>query len=183
MKATMRNIYILVVLILISSLSLKAQNMNIYDIKMESLSGDTIDFADFKGKKLLIVNVASKCGFTPQYAGLQELHEEYGEDVTILGVPCNQFGGQEPGSHEEIAEFCQKNYGVSFLITEKVDVKGKEQHPLYTWLTNKEQNGVEDSSVKWNFHKYIIDEEGNLIGEFGSRTEPMSEEIINLIKK
>jgi glutathione peroxidase len=157
--------------------------MSIYDFKMESLSGDTIDFSEFEGKKLLIVNVASKCGFTPQYEGLQELHEKYSDQVTVLGVPCNQFGGQEPGTHSEIADFCKKNYGVTFQITEKVDVKGKDQHPLYSWLTEKEKNGVKDSAVKWNFHKYLIDEKGNLIEEFGSRTEPMSEELILLITK
>lgn len=157
-------------------------NKSIYEISINSLEGESIDLQEFKGRKILFVNVASKCGFTPQYEGLQKLHEEYGSDVAIIGVPCNQFGGQEPGKSEEIASFCQKNYGVSFLITEKIKVKGKEQHPLYEWLTKKELNGTEDSSVKWNFQKYLLDEEGQLIGVYSSRVKPMSDEILDKIK-
>jgi glutathione peroxidase len=125
----------------------------------------------------MIVNVASKCGFTPQYKDLQELHELYGEKLMIIGVPCNQFMGQEPGDAEEIATFCERNYGVTFQMTEKVDVKGKDQHPMYTWLTQKSENGSQDSEVKWNFQKYIISENGELLGVFGSKVNPMSEEI------
>jgi len=141
-----------------------------------------LDLNDYKGKKLLIVNVASKCGYTPQYKDLQELHEKYGEKVTILGVPCNQFLNQEPGTAEEIATFCEKNYGVSFQLTEKVDVKGKDQHPLYEWLTNKSKNGSQDSTVKWNFQKYVISENGELEAVFGSKVNPMSEEITNFFE-
>lgn len=150
---------------------------SIYDIEINSLDGNALNLNDYKGKKLLIVNVASKCGYTPQYKDLQELHEKYGEKVTILGVPCNQFLNQEPGTAEEIATFCEKNYGVSFQLTEKVDVKGKDQHPLYEWLTNKSKNGSQDSSVKWNFQKYVISENGELEAVFGSKVNPMSEEI------
>lgn len=155
---------------------------SIFDIQINSLEGDSIDLTSFKGKKLLIVNVASKCGFTPQYKDLQELHELYGEKLVIIGVPCNQFLSQEPGGAEEIATFCERNYGVTFLITEKVDVKGKDQHPLYTWLTDKSKNGSQDSSVKWNFQKYVISENGELEGVFGSKVNPMSDEIQSIFK-
>ena len=111
---------------------------NLYDIQINSLQGKPINFGDFKGKHILFVNVASKCGFTPQYKDLEKLYQEYQDDLMVIGVPCNQFGNQEPGSSDEIQEFCQVNYGVSFLITEKVDVKGSNQHPLYAWLTKKE---------------------------------------------
>jgi len=174
-------------LILISTLSFcqnkdeKSASTSIYDISINSLSGDKIDLNDYKGKKILFVNVASKCGFTPQYADLQKLHEKYKKKLVIIGVPCNQFGGQEPGTAEEIQNFCTKNYGVEFLITEKVDVKGENQHPLYKWLTEKELNGLENSSVKWNFQKYIIDEKGNFVDFFYSLTNPMSKKITELI--
>lgn len=154
---------------------------SIYDINLNSLSGDKIDLNTFKGKKILFVNVASECGFTPQYADLQKLHEEYKEKLVIIGLPCNQFGGQEPGSSEEIQNFCEKNYGVEFLITEKIEVKGENQHPLYQWLTSKELNGVENSTVKWNFQKYLIDENGNFIEFFYSLTNPLSKKITDLI--
>jgi glutathione peroxidase len=150
---------------------------NIYDIKINSLQGKPIDFSDYKNKFLLFVNVASKCGFTPQYKGLEELHKTYKDNLVVIGVPSNQFGGQEPGSSDEIEEFCQVNYGVSFLITEKVDVKGQNQHPLYTWLTDKSLNGKKSSSVKWNFQKYIVDTEGKLIDYYFSITKPTSSKI------
>ena len=149
----------------------------IYDIKIHTLMGEDLDLHQFKGKKMLIVNVASKCGFTPQYEDLEKLHKEYGDKVVVIGVPCNQFGGQEPGDANEIKEFCTKNYGVDFVMTEKVDVKGDNQHPLYAWLTNKEINGSKSSGVKWNFQKYLIDEEGKLIDFYYSVTNPMSEKI------
>ncbi len=173
---------------LLSFTYIKSKDMNtstekIYDIEITALSGEKIDLHDYEGKKILFVNVASKCGYTPQYADLQLLHEQYGDKVTIIGVPCNQFGFQEPGTHEEIAEFCEKNYGVTFLITEKVDVKGKDQHPLYTWLTSKEKNGKEDSEIKWNFQKYLINEKGELQAIFYSKTEPMDEELLTEINK
>ncbi|MDT8418772.1 MAG: glutathione peroxidase, partial [Lutibacter sp.] len=139
---------------------------SIYDISINGLTGEKIDLSTFKGKKILIVNTASECGFTKQFADLQKLHEKYQDKLVVIGVPCNQFGGQEPGNAQEIQSFCQVNYGVTFLMTEKVDVKGETQHSLYQWLTKKELNGVKSSSVKWNFQKYLIDEQGNLINYY-----------------
>lgn len=154
----------------------------LYNIKINSLQGNTIDFSKFKGKYILIVNVASECGFTPQYKNLQELHEKYNSDLQVIGVPCNQFGRQEPGNSKEIQEFCEVNYGVSFLITEKVDVKGPNQHPLFKWLTQKDLNGRKNSKVKWNFQKYLIDKEGNLIDYYYSTTKPSSKKITKHLK-
>lgn len=155
---------------------------SLYDIKISSLQGNPINLDDFKGKHILFVNVASKCGFTSQYKGLQELHETYKEKLQVIGVPCNQFGGQEPGTAEEIETFCEVNYGVDFLITEKIDVKGKNQHPLYEWLTQEQQNGVSSSTVKWNFQKYLINGHGKLVDYFYSATNPMSKKIIKHLK-
>lgn len=180
----MKAILFLTLILVLNNQSIFAQigESMFYDIKINALSGEPIDLNVFKGKKILIVNVASKCGFTPQYKDLQTLFEKYGDQLMIIGVPCNQFGAQEPGTNEEIATFCEKNYGVSFLITEKLDVKGKDQHPLYQWLTQKDLNGVADSEVKWNFHKYLINEEGELIESYGSRVNPLSEEITKHLK-
>ena len=150
---------------------------SIYDIKINSLQGQSIDLSKFKGKKLLFVNVASKCGFTPQYRELQKLHETFKNDLVVIGVPCNQFGKQEPGNSEEIQEFCQINYGVSFLITEKIDVKGPNQHPLYEWLTTKAINGRQNSTVKWNLQKYLVDENGSFLDFFYSITKPFNSRI------
>jgi len=154
---------------------------SIYDISITSLEGKTIDLNDFKGKKILFVNVASKCGFTSQYKNLQKLHDTYGEKVEIIGIPCNQFGSQEPGSAAEIKEFCTKNYGVSFLMSEKSQVKGANQHPLYKWLTNKSENGIKDSNVSWNFQKYLVDENGKLMQVFKSGVGPMDASITILL--
>lgn len=153
-----------------------------YNNSIQSLTGEPINLKDFKGKKILIVNTASECGFTGQYEGLQELYNTYKDKLVIIGVPCNQFGGQEPGSATEIQSFCKQNYGVTFLMTEKVDVKGDNQHPLYTWLTTKDLNGVSSSSVKWNFQKYLIDEDGKLIDYFYSITKPNSSKITKYLK-
>lgn len=138
---------------------------SIYDsaFAINDLNGNPIDLKKFKGKKILFVNVASECGFTPQYADLQKLHETYSDQVTVIGLPCNQFGKQEPGTPEEIHEFCSVNFGVTFLLTEKIEVKGDNQHPLYQWLTDEKKNGLKNSSVKWNFQKYLLDENGHLI--------------------
>lgn len=154
------------------------ESKSIYDISINSLMGDKIDLNEFKGKKILFVNVASKCGFTKQYTDLQTLHSTYGEKLVLIGVPCNQFGKQEPGSAEEIQTFCEKNYGVDFLMTEKVDVKGDNQHPLYQWLTQKENNGINNSSVKWNFQKYLVDEEGQYLDFYYSSTKPLNSKIL-----
>jgi glutathione peroxidase len=142
-----------------------------------------IDFSRFKGKKILIVNTASKCGYTPQYEGLEKLHEQYKDKLVIVGFPSNNFLFQEPGSNANIAEFCKKNYGVTFLMAAKIDVKGRSAHPIYSWLTNKQYNKFDNSVVKWNFQKYLIDEKGNLVNMFAPSVEPMSPEIVNAIKK
>ena len=152
---------------------------SLYNISINSITGEPINFEDFKGKKILIVNTASECGFTGQYEDLEKLYKTYKDKLVVIGVPCNQFGGQEPGTLTEIQSFCEVNYGVTFLLTEKVDVKGEGQHPLYAWLTNKEMNGVKSSSVKWNFQKYLINENGELIDYFYSMTKPMSSKITN----
>ena len=155
---------------------------SIYDVNIRSIYGDDIDLSQYKGKKILFVNVASNCGFTGQYKELEELHQQYKDKLVVIGVPCNQFGGQEPGDNEEIVQFCKQNYGVSFLLTEKVDVKGENQHPLYTWICNKKVNGKSSSSVKWNFQKYLIDENGEFITFFYSKTKPMSDKITSYVK-
>jgi glutathione peroxidase len=154
---------------------------SIYNISINTLDGKKVDLNQFKGKKILFVNVASECGFTPQYADLQKLHEQYAEKLVVIGLPCNQFGKQEPGNAMQIQSFCEKNYGVSFIMTEKIDVKGDNQHPIYQWLTSKELNGVASSSVKWNFQKYLVDENGNYIDVFYSITNPLSEKITKKI--
>ena len=152
-----------------------------YDFQMNTLEGEPVDFSRYRGKKVLIVNTASKCGYTPQYAGLEELNEKHGDKVVILGFPANNFGGQEPGSNGDIAEFCQRNYGVSFTMFEKSSVKGSDKNPLYQWLTDKAQNGWNEQEPQWNFNKYLVDENGRLIKYFPSKVEPMSDELIQAI--
>jgi len=179
-----KNLAIAVISVLSFGFTVNAGVVNsLYDLEfsLDSLGGSKIDFSKFKGKKVLIVNVASKCGYTSQYKELQKLSEMYKEQLVIIGVPCNQFGNQEPGSPSEIASFCKLNYGVKFLITEKVKVKGDKQHKLYSWLTNKEQNGNIDASVRWNFQKFLIDENGKLLKYFKSSTKPLDTEITNLL--
>lgn len=156
---------------------------SIYDYKVKALDGKTIDFSQYKGKKLLIVNTASKCGFTHQYEDLEKLHKLHGDKLTIVGFPCNDFGGQEPGSNEEIGAFCQKNYGVSFQMFDKVDVKGEGKAPIYEWLTDKNKNGWNDKEPSWNFCKYLIDEKGVLVNFFGSSVEPLGKEMLDAINK
>lgn len=156
--------------------------MSIYDIKINALNGKPMLLSDYKGCYILIVNVASKCGFTPQYKALQKLYDTYKGKLEVIGIPCNQFGAQEPGNAQDIESFCEINYGVTFQITEKIDVKGSNQHPLYAWLTQKEKNGISDSKVKWNFHKYLIDPEGQLINYYYSMTSPTSSKIIKHLK-
>jgi glutathione peroxidase len=151
--------------------------MSIYDFKVTALDGSTIDFSKYKGKKVLIVNTASQCGFTPQYAGLEELYEKYKGKLVIVGFPANNFGEQEPGSNEDIQNFCKKNYGVTFPMAEKVSVKGQDAHPLFKYLANEAKKiGIEDP-VKWNFTKFLIDEKGKLVAVYESKVTPMSEEI------
>ena len=155
----------------------KIQTRSIYDFKVLGLSGDTIDFANFKGKKILIVNTASKCGFTAQYKQLEELYEKYKDKLIIVGFPANNFFSQEPGSNETIKELCTKNYGVSFPMAAKISVKGKNIAPIYQWLCYKEENGVMDAKITWNFNKFLLNEQGQIIAKFNSRVTPMSEEI------
>jgi glutathione peroxidase len=162
--------------LLILSIFLSA-TMTIYDFKVPGLDGKEIDLASLKGKKVLIVNTASKCGYTPQYTDLENLHKAYKDKLVVIGFPANNFGQQEPGSNEEIGEFCKKNFGVSFLMAEKVSVKGDDIHPLFKYLTEEAQKmGVEDP-IKWNFTKFLIDEKGKLIAVFPSKVKPMSEDI------
>ncbi len=155
------------------------QTKTIYDFKVESLNTEMIDFADFKGKKILIVNTASKCGFTPQYEGLEALYEKYKDRLVIVGFPANNFFSQEPGSNQTIEAFCKKNYGVTFPMAAKISVKGKDIAPIYQWLCNKNENGVMDAKITWNFNKFLLDEKGILIGKFNSKVKPMSEEIVS----
>lgn len=174
--------------ILISLISCQAQNKNdmktIYDYKVEDINGDEFNFADLKGKKILIVNTASKCGFTPQFDGLEKLYQKYKDDnFVIVGFPSNDFGQQDPGSNEEIAEYCRLNYGVTFPMMSKISVKGDSIAPIYEFLTKKELNGKKSSSVKWNFQKYIINEDGTLEDYFYSITEPESKKITKWIEK
>ncbi|TWO31687.1 glutathione peroxidase [Seonamhaeicola sediminis] len=169
----------------VSTLHTPVKRLNkesIYDISINDLNGNPINFKDFQGKYLMFVNVASKCGFTPQYKDLQLLYDTYKDHLEIIGVPCNQFGNQEPGNASEIETFCQINYGVTFTITEKINVKGKDQHELYSWLTEKLNNGVKSSNVKWNFQKYLVDPKGQLIEYFFSITNPMSSRITKYLK-
>ncbi len=149
----------------------------IYDYKVEGLEGNEINFADYKGKKILIVNTASECGFTPQYADLEELHKKYNDKLVIVGFPANNFGGQEPGSNEEIATFCERNYGVSFPMAAKVSVKGDDIAPIFQYLTDKELNGVKNTAILWNFTKFLLDENGKLIDTFISTTKPTDDAI------
>ncbi len=153
---------------------------NIYDYKVEALDGGTIDFSAFKGKKILIVNTASECGYTKQYAQLEELSREYQDKLVIVGFPANNFGGQEPGSNAQIAEFCQKNYGVSFPMAAKVSVKGEDMDALFKWLTTADNKDFK-GDIKWNFEKFLIDENGQLIRRFRSGADPLGEEILGAI--
>lgn len=187
MYRSIRFFFMLVILFMIS-IAFNTSNevmdqsqVSIYSIQINALDGSPIDLNQFRGKKILFVNVASECGFTPQYEDLQTLYENYKEDLMVIGLPCNQFGEQEPGNAEEILAFCQNNYGVTFILTEKIDVKGDDQHALYTWLTQKDQNGVKNTTVKWNFQKYLVDENGELIEYFNSAIGPLNSKITDLI--
>jgi glutathione peroxidase len=163
-------------------LSAAAQN-NFYDYTVKTLEGDEFNFSQLKGKKVMIVNTASKCGLTPQYEQLEAVYKKYGGDsFVILGFPANNFLKQEPGSANEIREFCTKNYGVSFPLMAKISVKGKDMAPIYQWLTQKEKNSFADSNVKWNFQKYLIDEEGKLVKVIKPGTKPDDSEITNWIE-
>ncbi|PRY12660.1 glutathione peroxidase [Pontibacter ummariensis] len=156
------------------------QTSDFYNFTVKSLDGKDVDFSQYKGKKVLLVNTASECGYTPQYADLQKLHETHGNEVVVLGFPANNFGGQEPGSNEQIASFCQKNYGVTFQLFEKVSVVGDDKHPLFVWLQQHAPNNEEPS---WNFSKYLVDENGQVVAFYPSKVKPMDQEILAAIKE
>lgn len=160
----------------------KAQAKSIHSFKVEALDGSTIDFSKFKGKKILVVNTASECGFTPQYADLEKLHEQYKDKLVVVGFPANNFGGQEPGANHEIATFCQRNYGVQFPMAAKISVKGHDIAPIYKFLTDKKENGVKNTKIHWNFTKILLDENGKVIDSFISTTNPTSESITKYLK-
>lgn len=150
-----------------------------HELSATDIHGKPFPFDQLKGKRVMLVNTASECGYTPQYKQLQELHEQYkNKGLVIIGFPCNQFGGQEPGSEQQIESFCQKNYGVTFPLMSKVDVKGSSQHPVYAWLTSKQLNGVMDAAVKWNFHKFLVDGDGRLAMSLESGVSPLDERVI-----
>ena len=163
--------------ILATSKSIETKRQSIYDLAINAIDGRPISLLEFKGKKILFVNVASECGFTKQYKDLQALSDQFQDNLVIIGSPCNQFGKQEPGDASQIQNFCELNFGVKFLLTEKIDVKGSKQHPLYKWLTSKSLNNKKSSSVKWNFQKYLVDDKGRLIDYYFSITNPLSSKI------
>jgi len=175
--------YLLVIMLSLFGFSKnKAQAKSIHSFKVEALDGSTIDFSKFKGKKILVVNTASECGFTPQYADLEKLYEQYKNKLVVVGFPANNFGGQEPGANHEIATFCQRNYGVQFPMAAKISVKGDDIAPIYKFLTDKKENGVKNTKILWNFTKILLDEKGNIIDSFVSTTNPMSESITKYLK-
>jgi glutathione peroxidase len=154
-----------------------AAAISVYDFKVPGLDGNSIDLSKYKGKKILIVNTASKCGNTPQYEALEKLYEKYKDKLVIIGFPANNFGSQEPGTNGEIKEFCKKNYGVTFPMAEKVSVKGDDIHPLFKYLVGEaEKMGIQDP-IKWNFTKFLLDENGKLITVINNKVSPMSEEV------
>ncbi|MFA8301091.1 MAG: glutathione peroxidase [Hyphomicrobiales bacterium] len=170
------------VLVFITAIGM-SQTKTLYDFTVKDIDGNTFDMSKLKGKKVLIVNTASKCGLTPQYEDLEELYKTYGGDkFEIIAFPANNFAGQEPGTNTEIKAFCTENYGVSFPVMSKISVKGEDMHPLYKWLTGAEKNDFKESEVSWNFQKYLIGEDGKIIAYFTPTTNPMSKEIIELIK-
>lgn len=176
--------FVLMMVSLLFAVSLEAQNKSFYDFAVKTIDGKEFSLSSLKGKKVLVVNVASKCGLTPQYAQLEKLYEKYKDkDFVIIGFPANNFMGQEPGSNEEIAQFCSLNYGVTFPMMAKISVKGKEIAPLYQWLREKKLNGKEDASVQWNFQKFMIDENGNWVGFASPKESPFSEKIVTWIEK
>ena len=165
---------------LLTNLLIMNAQKSVHEFTINTIDGESKNLSDFKGKKMLFVNTASQCGFTPQYLELQELHEKHGEELVIIGFPANNFGGQEPGSNDQIKKFCQKNYGVSFMLSEKVSVKGKNIDPIFKWL-NAQDNQSFKGDIMWNFEKYLIDESGKLIKRYRSMTKPDSDKIISLI--
>lgn len=178
----MRKITIILSLLVITTVAFGQKSF--YDFKVTDIDGKEFNLASLKGKKVLVVNTASKCGYTPQYEQLESIYNNYGnEKFTVIAFPANNFNNQEPGTDAEVEEFCKKNYGVSFPIMSKISVKGNDMHPLYRWLTSKNENGVMDSEVKWNFQKYLIDEQGKLVQVYESKVKPDDDKIVSWIKK
>lgn len=174
----------LLTFVIIATLSAFARpgKQSIHMFKVKSIEGGTIDFSRFKGKKILVVNTASKCGYTPQYEQLEKVYEEYKDKLVIVGFPANNFGAQEPGTDGEIQEFCKARFGVKFPLASKVSVKGEDMAPIYKWLTSKSANGVLDAEIGWNFNKFLLDEKGKMIAYFPSKVKPDSEDIIKYLK-
>ena len=167
-----------IILTTVFSLTGFAQTSGFYIFKVKTLEGGNFDFSTLKGKKVMVVNTASKCGFTPQYKELEAVYKEYGENLVIIGFPANNFLSQEPGTASDIRKFCNDTYGITFPLMEKISVKGDDMHPLYKWLTSKNLNGVMDSDVKWNFQKYLIDENGKLVDVIYSKEKPNSDKVL-----
>ena len=175
---------LLICLAVISAVVLNAQSKSIYDFTVKTIDGDEFPLSQLKGKKVMIVNTASKCGLTPQYESLQKVYDTYkSKNFVIIGFPANNFLSQEPGTNSEIKAFCTEKYNISFPMMEKISVKGEDMHPLYKWLTSKSENGKMDSEVKWNFQKYLIDENGKLVDVIPPKEKPDSEKIIDWLKK
>jgi glutathione peroxidase len=176
-------LFLFLFIMFFSLVSFATKPNSVHDFTVKDIYGDEFKLADLKGKKVMIVNTASKCGLTPQFENLEKLYQEYSDKLVIVGFPANNFNNQEPGTEEEIITFCQQNYGVSFPMMEKISVKGDDMHPLYQWLTQSSKNGVLDSEVAWNFQKYLIDENGKLVKMYPPRHDPMSEDIVAWIKE
>jgi len=179
----MKTIFLILGLFTMTTLANSQSTKSFYDFKTTTIDGQPFDLSTLKGKKVLVVNTASKCGNTPQYEQLQQLYQKYGGDkFTIIGFPANNFLSQEPGTNAQIKEFCTKNYGVTFQLMSKISVKGNDQDPIFQWLTSKDENGVMDAPVRWNFQKFMIDESGNLVGMVAPGTSPMTDKIVNWIE-
>ncbi|MBN3035733.1 MAG: glutathione peroxidase [Bacteroidales bacterium] len=180
-----RLIFLFIVPILLGSINkAMSQESVFYSFRVKALDGSEFDFSTLQGKKVLVVNTASKCGLTPQYKELQKLYDTYGgQYFTVIGLPANNFMNQEPGTDEEIRDFCDVNYGVTFPMMSKISVRGDDMHPLYQWLTSKKLNGVMDSEVSWNFQKYLVDENGRLVDMLPPKESPLSERVINWINE
>jgi glutathione peroxidase len=177
----MKAIFCSLVLVMLLSSATPPKEKNIYDFKIQSIDGGTIDFSKYKGKKILVVNTASKCGFTPQYKALEALYQKYKGTLVVVGFPSDNFGGQEFEKDLDIKAFCEKNYGVSFPLTTRVDVKGEKATPVFKYLCSKAENGVLDAKISWNFNKFLVDEKGKLVAYFDSKTKPDSEEILKYL--
>ncbi|MFN0031690.1 MAG: glutathione peroxidase [Flavobacteriales bacterium] len=164
------------------ALRVAATPQNFYDLSYTAIDGSTVAMSTHRGKYVLCVNVASECGYTEQYADLEKLYEQYKDKLVIIGFPCNQFGGQEPGDEATVESFCKKNYGVTFPLSSKIDVKGSGQHAVYTWLTSKGANGVSDASISWNFNKILVGKNGEWLAHYGSKVLPLGAEITGMLK-